>query len=102
LFVAAQQGLCNVVKCLLSSNADINLRDEGCQSPLFASSMSGHCDASSSRKLISAPELSKHFTTSQCPRCDASNNGDCPKLLLKLISAPELSKHLKAENHRCL
>jgi hypothetical protein len=28
------------------------------------------------RKLISAPELSKHLTIAQCPRCDATNNGD--------------------------
>jgi hypothetical protein len=27
-------------------------------------------------KLISAPELSKHLTTSQCPDIDATNNGD--------------------------
>jgi hypothetical protein len=45
-------------------------------------------------KLISAPELSKHLTTSQCPDNDASNNGDLPSLQHKLISAPELSKHL--------
>jgi hypothetical protein len=44
--------------------------------------------------LISAPALSKHLTTSQCPRFDAANNCDCPRLLRKLISAPELSKHL--------
>jgi hypothetical protein len=46
-----------------------------------------------SRKLISAPELSKHLTTSQSPDFDARNNAYCPFLSLKLISAPELSKH---------
>jgi phage FluMu protein Com len=49
---------------------------------------------SSSRKLISAPKLSKQFTIAQCPRCDATNKGDSPRLLRKLIAAPELSKHL--------
>jgi hypothetical protein len=44
--------------------------------------------------LISAPELSKHLRTSQCPYTDAANNGVSPPLLRKLISAPELSKHL--------
>jgi ankyrin repeat protein len=37
-------GHCDVIKCLLSSGADINLLDEGGQSPLFIASMSGHCD----------------------------------------------------------
>jgi hypothetical protein len=46
-------------------------------------------------KLISAPELSKHLTTSHSPSQDAANNGDLPSWLRKLISAPELSKHLK-------
>jgi hypothetical protein len=36
--------------------------------------------------LISAPELSKHLTTSQCPDFDATNNGDCPFMSHKLIS----------------
>jgi ankyrin repeat protein len=36
--------------------------------------------------LISAPELSKHLTTSQCPDIDAANNGDCPAASHKLIS----------------
>jgi hypothetical protein len=35
--------------------------------------------------LISAPELSKRLTTSQCPSSDAANNDDCPRLLHKLI-----------------
>ena len=46
-------------------------------------------------KLISAPELSKHLTTSHSPSQDAANNGDSPSLSHILISAPELSKHLK-------
>jgi hypothetical protein len=47
-----------------------------------------------SHKLISASELTKHLTTSQCPFSDATNNGDCLRLLHILISALELSKHL--------
>jgi hypothetical protein len=43
--------------------------------------------------LISAPNLSKHLTTSQLLWDDATNNGDCPQLLRKLIPAPALSKH---------
>jgi ankyrin repeat protein len=74
LFVASKYGLCDVVKYLLISGADINPR-------LL-------------RKLISAPELSKHLTTSYSPFCDATNNGDCPSSSRKLISAPELSKYL--------
>jgi ankyrin repeat protein len=35
LFAASKCGHCDVVKYLLSSGADINLHDEGCQSPLF-------------------------------------------------------------------
>jgi ankyrin repeat protein len=42
LFVASQQGRCNVVKCLLNSSADINLCDEDGRSPLLVASRSGH------------------------------------------------------------
>jgi ankyrin repeat protein len=86
LITASNHGHIDVVEYLLSSGADINLLDECGQSPLFLASMFGH--------WISAPELSKHLTTSQCPFSDATNNGDCPCLSHKLISAPELSKHL--------
>jgi ankyrin repeat protein len=34
----------DVVKCLLSSGADVYLCDRNKQSPLFVASMSGHCD----------------------------------------------------------
>jgi ankyrin repeat protein len=34
LFAASQQGCCDVVKCLLSSGANINLSDKFGQSPL--------------------------------------------------------------------
>jgi ankyrin repeat protein len=37
-------GHCDVVKCLISSGADINLFDNQGQSPLFLASMSGHGD----------------------------------------------------------
>jgi ankyrin repeat protein len=37
-------GHCDVVKCLLSSHAEINLCDEDRQSPLFVASKYGHCD----------------------------------------------------------
>jgi ankyrin repeat protein len=37
-------GHCDVVKCLLSSGADINLCDDNGQLPLFAASISGYCD----------------------------------------------------------
>jgi hypothetical protein len=74
LFGASWKGECDVVKCLLSSGADINLRDEDGHSPLFA--------------------LSKHLTTSHCPYIDAACNGDIPFLSHKLISAAEVSKHL--------
>jgi ankyrin repeat protein len=96
LFVASQQGHCDVVKCLLSSGADINVCDKDGQSPLFIASHQGHCDVvkcllssgavinlSSSRTLISAPELSKRLTTSQRPSSDAANNGDCTRSLHK-------------------
>jgi ankyrin repeat protein len=42
LFVASQQGRCNV-KCLLSSGEDINLSDKYRQSPLFVASQQGRC-----------------------------------------------------------
>jgi ankyrin repeat protein len=44
LLVASLKGHCEVVKCLLSSDADINLRDEGGQSPLLVASLKGHCE----------------------------------------------------------
>ena len=44
LFAASDYGHCDVVKCLLSSDADINLCDEVGQSPLCAASKRGHCD----------------------------------------------------------
>jgi ankyrin repeat protein len=44
LFIASQHGLCDVVKCLLSFGADINLCDECGQSPLFVASIYGRYD----------------------------------------------------------
>jgi ankyrin repeat protein len=37
-------GHCDVVKCLISSGADINLCDVSGQSPLFVASWKGECD----------------------------------------------------------
>jgi ankyrin repeat protein len=37
-------GHCDVVECLLSSGADINLCSNLEQSPLFIASLKGHCD----------------------------------------------------------
>jgi ankyrin repeat protein len=37
-------GRCDVIKCLLSSGADINLRNKGGESPLFIASQKGECD----------------------------------------------------------
>jgi ankyrin repeat protein len=37
-------GHCDVVKCLLSSGADINLCDKQGKSPLFIASKEGKCD----------------------------------------------------------
>jgi ankyrin repeat protein len=84
LFAASCKGECDVVKCLLSSGADINLRDAQC--PDKDASNNGDLP-SWSHKLISAPELSKHLTTSHSPLHDAINNGDCPFSSRKLISA---------------
>jgi ankyrin repeat domain-containing protein 17 len=73
LFVASEVGHYHICKCLLDFGADINL-----------------CN-----NMISTSDLSKHLTTSQCPCCDATNNGDsCLSSPHKLISAPNLSKHL--------
>jgi ankyrin repeat protein len=44
LFEASLSGLCDVVKCLLSSGADINLCDKQGHSPLFIASCKGECD----------------------------------------------------------
>jgi hypothetical protein len=52
----------------------------------------GNCPHSPS-KLVSAPEFSKHLTTSHFPFLDAVINGECPTSSHKLIFAPELSKH---------
>jgi ankyrin repeat protein len=38
------EGHCDVVKCLLSSGADINLRDDDGQLPLSVASKEGHFD----------------------------------------------------------
>jgi hypothetical protein len=83
LSIASEYGRCDFFECLFSSRADINLYD---------ARNNGDCPRLS-HKLISAPELSKYLTTSQCPAIDARNNGDCPCSLHTLISAPELSKH---------
>jgi hypothetical protein len=72
-------GHCDVIKCLLSSGADINLCDKQGQSR-----NNGDCPCLS-HKLISAPELSKHLTTSQYPEIDAANNGSCPLSSHKLL-----------------
>jgi ankyrin repeat protein len=44
LFIASCKGECDVVKCLLSSGADINLRDQLGRSPLFEASCKRECD----------------------------------------------------------
>jgi ankyrin repeat protein len=44
LFVASEKGECDVVKCLLSSGADINLCNKQGISPLFVASEKGECD----------------------------------------------------------
>ena len=44
MFIASLFGNCDVVKCLLSSGADINLCDKDGKSPLFAASEKGKCD----------------------------------------------------------
>ena len=44
MFVASDEGHCDVVKCLLSSGAYIKLCDGIGQSPLFLASEEGHCD----------------------------------------------------------
>ena len=41
-FVASMSGHCDVVKCLLSSGADVNLYDRNGQSPLFVASAKEH------------------------------------------------------------
>jgi ankyrin repeat protein len=44
LFIASQAGYSDVVECLLGADADINWVDILGQSPLFAASMSEHCN----------------------------------------------------------
>jgi ankyrin repeat protein len=44
LYIASKEGECDVVKCLLSSGADINLCDEDGQSSLYIASEEGECD----------------------------------------------------------
>jgi ankyrin repeat protein len=44
LFVASHHGHCDVVECLLSSDADINDPDEDGQTPFFVASSFGYCD----------------------------------------------------------
>ena len=44
LYIASQKGGCDVLKCLHSSGADINLHDEDGLLPLFVASYSGHYD----------------------------------------------------------
>jgi ankyrin repeat protein len=43
-FIASKHGHMDVIKCLLSSRANINLRDKPGQSPLFVASQKGHCN----------------------------------------------------------
>jgi hypothetical protein len=113
----------DVIKCLLSSGADINLYHKDGQSPLFIASMYGHCDVF--RCLLSSVAdislrdkygRSPLFIASKYGRCDGvqcllssgadinlydddgqsplRNNGDCPHLSRKLIATRELSKDL--------
>jgi ankyrin repeat protein len=42
--LASLYGHIDVVKCLLSSGAYVNLSDVSGQPPLFIASMEGHCD----------------------------------------------------------
>jgi ankyrin repeat protein len=114
LTVASETGNLCIMKALLRNDVDINKCNGWSESPLCIASCKGECDVgngdrpSLSHKLISAPKLSKHLTTSHFPLHDALSNEDCPCLSNKLISAPELSKHLtticvtKMDDHHCL
>jgi ankyrin repeat protein len=44
LFIGSNHGHMDIVKCLLSSSADINMCNNLRQSPLFVASLKGHCD----------------------------------------------------------
>ena len=65
-------GHCDFVKCLLSSGAYINLRDNLRQSPLFAASKSRHCDVV--KCLIhSGAEINLSDRNGQSPIVSSSN-----------------------------
>jgi ankyrin repeat protein len=64
LCVASKEGHYDIVKCLLRSGVDSNLRDTFLgESPLCIASRLGHYNGDSPillRNLISAPDLNKH------------------------------------------
>jgi ankyrin repeat protein len=69
-------GHCDVVKCLLSSGADINWCDHNGQSPLFLASMSGHCDVV--KCILSSGAKINLSNKQEQSDVDAINNGDYP------------------------
>jgi ankyrin repeat protein len=62
LYIASENGECDVVKCLLSSGADINLCDEDGKSPLYIASEEGECDVVKSLLSSGANILHLHHT----------------------------------------
>ena len=85
LLVASHQGHCEVVRVLLSANANVNqARDDG-KSPLFVASQQGHCEVV--RQLLSAnASVNRANNEGVSPLFAASYQGHCDVVQVLLFA----------------
>ena len=84
----------HVVKYLLSSGADINLRDDDGQSPLFVASQKGHCDVV--KCLLSAGAyINLRNENGQSPLFVASSSGYYDIVILLTAHGALLDENVK-------
>jgi ankyrin repeat protein len=76
LISAPELSKCDVVKCLLSSGADINWCDQRGQSPLSIASMIGQCDVVKCL-LSSGADINLCYKQGKSPLFIASKEGKC-------------------------
>jgi ankyrin repeat protein len=94
-------GHCDVVKCLLSSGADINLCDEGGQSPFIVASEEGHCDGLKCLLSFGA-DINLCDEGGRSPLFAASKGGRCGVVKCLRILVQISICVMKLDNHHCL
>jgi ankyrin repeat protein len=94
-------GHCDVVKCLLSSGAVINFRNNFGLSVLFEASYHGHCYVVKCL-LCSGANINLSDKYGQSPLFVASQQGRLALLKVYLVMVQISICVMKVHNHRCL